>query len=154
MKLWQRSEEGATRSLTRKSTSPSTSLLATQTPEAEHLSSLATKASRPWLSLDGAPGRHGEWWIELIQLVNILRSGQTCFTALINNINWLSRRGAPFFHYFQELMQRMEDAGITNQWLKEVIDRRVKRNRAVEEFMSSGAPGNPWVSPKTRLYKE
>ncbi|XP_071536198.1 probable glutamate receptor [Panulirus ornatus] len=42
---------------------------------------------------------------------------------------WGFRKGAPFHLRFSELMYRLEDVGIVNHWIEDVIERRVRENR-------------------------
>ncbi|XP_063876910.1 uncharacterized protein LOC135109461 [Scylla paramamosain] len=52
---------------------------------------------------------------------------------------WPVRSGAPFQYRFRDVMNRLEDAGITPHWKDEVIALRVKQNRA---DASKGQDGN------------
>ncbi|XP_069943766.1 glutamate receptor ionotropic, delta-2-like isoform X3 [Cherax quadricarinatus] len=62
--------------------------------------------------------------------------GQTPYYITYSGINfvadngWGFRKGAPYRRHFQRLLLQLKGSGITEQWLKEVITRRVKENRA------------------------
>lgn len=47
----------------------------------------------------------------------------------------LTRKGAPFYSRFLQLMNCLDDSGLMNYWTEEAISRRVRDNRAV---ISSG----------------
>ncbi|XP_063885541.1 glutamate receptor ionotropic, delta-2-like [Scylla paramamosain] len=47
------------------------------------------------------------------------------------SFGWAFRKGAPYYGHFQQLMHRLEDAGIISQWTSEVVEQRVRENRAV-----------------------
>lgn len=51
---------------------------------------------------------------------------------------FFSRKGAPFYKRFQQLMLSLEAAGITKQWTEEVIERRVKENTQEGSQLSAG----------------
>ncbi|XP_042233432.1 probable glutamate receptor isoform X2 [Homarus americanus] len=59
--------------------------------------------------------------------------------SVIAAFGWGFRQGAPFLSRFLQLMSRLEDAGLINYWTKEVINRRVKQNRAASTLNLNAA---------------
>nr|XP_053634279.1 uncharacterized protein LOC128689814 [Cherax quadricarinatus] len=58
------------------------------------------------------------------------------------DFGWGFRKGAPFFRRFNQLLLQLKDSGITNQWMKEVITRRVRENRGGAALRPEGLSGN------------
>ncbi|KAG7162412.1 putative variant ionotropic glutamate receptor-like 26 [Homarus americanus] len=50
--------------------------------------------------------------------------------SMVAVFGWGTRKGAPFYPRFSQLMSLLEDAGITAYWKADVRVRRVRENRA------------------------
>nr|XP_045600072.1 uncharacterized protein LOC123759257 [Procambarus clarkii] len=64
---------------------------------------------------------------------------------------WGFRKGAPFYPRFLQLLSRLEDAGIISFWIKDVIARRVRENRAREALGSPAVVGDPSLDDQSHI---
>lgn len=78
-----------------------------------------------------------------ITYILVLCTSSFALTLII----YFFRKGAPFYQHFQEAIQQLDDFGLLNHWLQDIIDRRVRERRVLEEVVSTDTPYNSLVSP-------
>ncbi|XP_069951448.1 glutamate receptor-like [Cherax quadricarinatus] len=64
---------------------------------------------------------------------------------LLSGFGWGFRKGAPFSNRFMQLMFRLQDAGVINRWVKEVVAQSVRENKAAAAL-------NPQANTSTTPY--
>ncbi|XP_050714140.1 uncharacterized protein LOC126997128 [Eriocheir sinensis] len=61
--------------------------------------------------------------------------------SILATFGWAFRKGAPFYRLFQNLMIRLEDAGIIHRWTEEVIAQRVRESKGKIQQIKSTDTG-------------
>lgn len=72
---------------------------------------------------------------------------------VLRKVNNHCRFGAPFQYRFGEILDRLQDVGITARWQREVIARRIQENRAAKvENPSTEGSGSQAVQKQQEVY--